>query len=81
MLASYFWCQPIVVGKAKQRGFHAKRQQYQDQCHIGIYIGAHTIIARSLRHIVRIKWHQQIIQESANDTRQPVNGRILHQTF
>ena len=35
----------LIVGKAEQRGLHAKCQQYEDECCIGIDIGANAIVA------------------------------------
>ena len=78
MLTAYLWCYPIVVGKAEQGCLHAKRQQNQYQCHVGIDIGADAIVAGIVRHIVSVERNQQIVQEPAYDTRQPIDGRILH---
>ena len=44
----------LVVGKAEKGGLHTEGQQHEDERRIGIDIGAHTVVARLVRHIIGI---------------------------
>ena len=44
----------LIVGIAKQGSLHAKRQQHQNQCRIGIDIRTYAIVARGFGHVVGI---------------------------
>ena len=68
----------LIIGKAKQRSFHAKGEKHQDECRIGIDIRAHTIVARCLGHVVCVERHQQIVQESAYNTGKTIDGRVFY---
>ena len=68
---------PFVVGKTEECRLHTKGQQHQDQCHIGIDVSADAIVARVLGHIVRVEWHEQVVQESAYDATQSIDSCIF----
>ena len=59
----------LVVRKTEKRRLHAKGQQHEDKCRIGIDVGADTVIARIFGHIVGVKRYQQVVQEPAYNTR------------
>jgi len=67
----------FIVGKAEQRGLHAKGQQYQYECRVGIDVGADAVVARVLGHVMRIKRYEQVVQEPADDAGEAVDGRVF----
>ena len=71
----------LVVGEAEQRGLHAERQDDEHQGRVGVHVCAHAIVARSLRHVVRVEGNEQVVEETPHDARQSVYGRILGQSF
>ena len=66
-----------LIGEAEIGGLHTKGKNYQNQRHVGIHIRNDAITARGCRELGCIEWHKQIVQESANDTRETINGRIF----
>ena len=66
-----------VIGKPEQCCFHAKGQQCQDECRIGIDVGGDAVIARLRGHVVCVKWHKQIIEEASHNTAQSVYGSVF----
>ena len=66
-----------LVGETEIGGLHSKRQQYQNQCHIGIDVGNDAVTTAGSRELSRIERHEQIVQEAAYDARETVDGCIL----
>ena len=71
----------LVVGIAEERRLHAKRQDDEYQGGVGIHVRAHAIIAGSLRHVVRVERHEQVVEEAAHDAREAVYRCVFEEGF
>ena len=73
------WLLAFAAHKAEEGGLHAKRQQDNEDGDVGIDIGDDSILAARGSKTGRLNGHQQVVDESGNDARQTVDGRVLGQ--
>ena len=69
----------FLIDKAEEAGFHAVSEDDHQQGRPRIDLGHHTIATRCRTHRCRIDRHQQVIQETAYDATDAVNGRIFQE--
>ena len=66
-----------LVGEAEIGGLHSEGENHQNQRHVGVHVGNDTIAPRGCRKLGSLERNQQIVQESADDARKAIDGRIL----
>ena len=71
----------LIVGESEERRLHAKSQYGEEQSCVRIHVCAHTIVARSLGHIVCVEWDEQVVEKTSHYARESVYGRIFGQSF
>ena len=67
----------LLVDKAEEGGLHTVSQDDENQSRIGIHVGDDTITTTGCTDGSRVEWHKQIVEESADDTAQTIDGGIL----
>ena len=67
----------LLVGKAEERRLHTKGKDNQHKGCVSVDVHTHPIIARFLRHVIRIKWHEQVIEKPAHNATHTIDSRIL----
>ncbi len=67
----------LLVDKAEEGGLHTVSQDDENQSRIGIHVGDDTITTTGCTDGSRVEWHKQIVEESADDTAQTIDGGIF----
>ena len=69
----------FLIDKAEEAGFHAVSEDDHQQSRPCIHLGHHAIATRCRTHRCRIDRHQQVIQETAYDAADAVDGRVFQE--
>ena len=67
----------FIIGESEERRLHAESQDGAHQSGVCIHVRVHTLVARSLGHVVRVERNEQVIEETTHDAREPIDSRIL----
>ena len=71
--------QALLVGKAEESRLHAVGEQHHHQCRKGIDVGDDSISARSGTQLGGVEGHEQVVEETAHNAAQAVDGRLFGQ--
>ena len=71
----------FLVDEAEEGGFHAEREQHEQQRRVGVHVRYHAVAARRGRQLGRIERHEQVVEESSHYAAHPVKGRVAEKGF
>ena len=69
----------FFVDEPEEGGFHTESEHHEQKRRVAVDLGNHTVAARCSGEFGGVDRHQKVIEETADDAAQAVDGRVFGQ--